>query len=428
MPAHAILLTHRRWISAGQPDQCLFALLQVRPPVPPGGPRAPLDVVFVVDGSGSMAGARRRLVVEGLARTLGADVIGPGDRIAMVGFSDHVRTRLSLTDVARPGAIANALACVTTALGPTRLDVGLREALVLFGAGHRRRQVVLLTDGQTERPEAAREAARALGRRQVPITAIGIGNDWNEALLVAIADDSGGRPYHLVDDGAPAPPPSVPLTALPTVLGTELDRAARLGDALHMLAVAPAAGVALVRATRVFPTVVEVPLSASALDLGRLELGITTSFLLELALPAPATGPVVAAELRLFVGDAACWAGRVTAEAVARPEALHLEPIVMRAVYQRNLDATVERAAEAARRDPAEARRLLAHARDLTVRLGNDVMGAVVAGADAGLAGTGAMVPGALKRLRIGGRTQTVALGGDADLPDEAEIRALTGL
>ncbi|NJK79711.1 MAG: VWA domain-containing protein, partial [Chloroflexaceae bacterium] len=54
------------------------------------------------------------------------------------------------------------------------------------------RRLVLLTDGQTEHENECLVQADHAGRFGVPITALGVGRDWNEDLLIDMANRSGG--------------------------------------------------------------------------------------------------------------------------------------------------------------------------------------------------------------------------------------------
>jgi Ca-activated chloride channel family protein len=72
------------------------------------------------------------------------------------------------------------------------MQAGLAEAQKAL-APTRVSRLLLLTDGQTYGDEAqCRQLAADAGQLGVPITALGLGDDWNEELLDAIAQASGG--------------------------------------------------------------------------------------------------------------------------------------------------------------------------------------------------------------------------------------------
>jgi Ca-activated chloride channel family protein len=70
------------------------------------------------------------------------------------------------------------------------VEKGLREIQKDRGSAIRR--LVLLTDGQTENENECLLRAEDAARVGVPITALGVGNDWNEDLLIEMANRSGG--------------------------------------------------------------------------------------------------------------------------------------------------------------------------------------------------------------------------------------------
>src|SRR5690606_32319781 len=70
------------------------------------------------------------------------------------------------------------------------VEKGLRE--LAKGNPTALRRMVLLTDGQTENEADCLRQADEAARQGVPITALGVGKDWNEDLLIEMANRSGG--------------------------------------------------------------------------------------------------------------------------------------------------------------------------------------------------------------------------------------------
>src|SRR5205823_7822178 len=106
--------------------------------------------------------------------------------------------------------------------GETRMARGLacaRSQLEALPGGLARR-VALLTDGRTvDEPECRREAER-LARSDTPLVAAGVGVQYNEDLLLALANTTGGRSYHL--------------TALDTVRAADPDAGRDTGAMGHL--------------------------------------------------------------------------------------------------------------------------------------------------------------------------------------------------
>jgi len=129
----------------------------------------------------------------------------PGDRIAIVSFSERARVALALTPVTRSKKILKAFRRLTLD-GGTDLAQGLKAAAKLFEnqpRTHRRRSVILLTDGQGGEPlDVAAQLKKKLG---VVIDVVGIGGSHsavNEDLLreVATTDSDGFCHYRFIKD------------------------------------------------------------------------------------------------------------------------------------------------------------------------------------------------------------------------------------
>ncbi|HQZ71120.1 MAG TPA: VWA domain-containing protein [Anaerolineae bacterium] len=160
------------------------------------GRRRPLDLVLVLDLSGSMAeaaiGGGSKLDAARAAALAVLDLLDWRlDAVGVVGFSGRADLILPLSG--DRAAVAAALTGLRTAEG-TRIDLGLTAAdRALAGAGRpvARPVVILLTDGRQEAGlEAdAATAARTLKARGVTVYAIGLGADADAALLRAIASD-----------------------------------------------------------------------------------------------------------------------------------------------------------------------------------------------------------------------------------------------
>jgi len=173
---------------------------------------APLDVAFVLDRSGSMQGGKLDLAKEGV--DLAVARLQDADRAALVVYDDEV-------DVVQPLAAATPRlkAGLRLALhgvdpgGSTYLSGGwvagchqLAEATPVASADStatRIRRVILLTDGLANvgilDPGVLARHAGELRRRGIATTTVGVGQDFDEGLLSAMAEAGGGNFQYVAD-------------------------------------------------------------------------------------------------------------------------------------------------------------------------------------------------------------------------------------
>ncbi len=165
--------------------------------------RAPADVALVIDTSGSMAGPKIENA-RAAARTL-VDKLADGDIVSLVTFADvaHERVPPTVLDHASRAAVLRVIASLEPQGGTNMFD-GLRgaERNALAGpATHPVRRVVMISDGIANVGPASPETLGALAARGadggVQVSAIGVGLDYDEHTLDALAVRSSGRLYHL---------------------------------------------------------------------------------------------------------------------------------------------------------------------------------------------------------------------------------------
>lgn len=155
--------------------------------------RMPLNLALVVDCSTSMQGARIGYLKAALLDLL--DGLQAGDRLSVIAYSDRATVAAESTFVTEKRKLAGAIANLTTGGGTEiyqGLVAGLRQVR-RYARDFRRNHVILLTDGRTYGDEEACLAeARTARREDVSISALGIGNDWNDVFLDALARQGGG--------------------------------------------------------------------------------------------------------------------------------------------------------------------------------------------------------------------------------------------
>ncbi|KAF0929822.1 hypothetical protein E2562_025957 [Oryza meyeriana var. granulata] len=205
--------------SAVARDACRddFAVL-VHARAPPGGggaaaaeaPRAPLDLVTVLDVSGSMVGNKLALLKQAMGFVI--DNLGPGDRLCVISFSSGASRLMRLTRMT-DGGKAHAKCAVEslTARGGTNIGAALRKAAKVLDERLYRNaveSVILLSDGQDTYTAPARcgydrdANYDALvppsfvriddGGRSPPVHTFGFGKDHDAAAMHTIAEATGG--------------------------------------------------------------------------------------------------------------------------------------------------------------------------------------------------------------------------------------------
>ncbi|WP_404334174.1 VWA domain-containing protein [Sphingomonas sp. MMS12-HWE2-04] len=167
--------------------------------------RAPLNLVAVIDKSGSMDGEPLARVRESLLRILGQ--MHDGDRLSIVLYGDRAHVYLQPTDFAgNRDRIAAQIRGIKSE-GSTDMESGLRVGYATAFAdapgfkGNTR--VMLFTDEQPN--VGATDAASFIGmaqeasRRGIGLTTIGVGEQFDAALATKVSSTRGGNLFFIPD-------------------------------------------------------------------------------------------------------------------------------------------------------------------------------------------------------------------------------------
>ncbi|MET0151589.1 MAG: VWA domain-containing protein [Candidatus Binatia bacterium] len=165
--------------------------------------RTPTDLVVILDRSGSMAGDKienaRTAIRELVSR------LGPADRFALVDYSNTASLAIgpaAAVDSARESWIATVATIVPE--GGTNmssgLDLGL-DTIDRMRASGRTSRAILISDGLANQgdstPEGLLRRAGRAARGEYVLTTVGVGADFNEYLMSALADAGTGNYYYL---------------------------------------------------------------------------------------------------------------------------------------------------------------------------------------------------------------------------------------
>jgi secreted protein with Ig-like and vWFA domain len=305
--------------------------------------------------------AASRSALDYVARALHSVVerLDAHDRFALVACAEEAVLLARSASGAQRAELARGIARLASLnLGEqTDLAHGLELALNELRRGRDRQRVerlLLLTDGFTQRPDACLALAGAAAAEGVAISTIGLGGEFQEEVLTALADRSGGRALflHAPDD-------------IPRTVAAELAAARAAAVRAVALRVAPAAGAALRRVTRIRPDLATLYEGAGGesppdLPLGDIAGGAQITLLLELLAPPDTPGAATGlplAQLALLSVSAPVVQAEllVDYQAVAPPHPPEVFDAAARAAAAR----LQRRAVAAAAGNPAEAARLL---------------------------------------------------------------------
>lgn len=252
--------------------------------------RLPLNLCLVIDRSTSMQGARLDQVKAAAHQLI--ESLSESDSLGVVAFSDRAEVvwpSQSVGDAIRAKARVSAV----QASGGTEILQGMKLGLEEMEK-HRRAQsvnhLILLTDGQTYGDEEkCLELANEARTRNVGISAMGIGEDWNDQLLDAIAQRSNGASHYIASAGDVTAILRDRLQGLAALYGDEIVLDLRFTE-----------GHRLRNAFRLTPYIQRIEMTGDSLNLGSLQADAAISGLLELIVTHPQPGKHRLAQVELI--------------------------------------------------------------------------------------------------------------------------------
>jgi Ca-activated chloride channel homolog len=447
---------HRPFLRAQAGTQKLFVMVKLLPTVEAAAARPRVSLAMVIDTSGSMRepapGTNPEIVrtdpvtvdgktynatfrgtskldvaIDAARRLLESPQVHPDDKLALIQFDDA-------SQVLAEGSIGADRAVLTAAIdrlrefsGGTHMGAGLHNAERELGEDDQSTKTVfLLTDGLAVDEDECRRASAALAEQHARVVSLGVGEEYNEDLLAELSSITRGKPYDFRD-----------MTSLPEIFEQELGSAARQVVSDLRLTVQTVRDVRLASAMRVYPSLADLDPTQSPLQLGSLESGDHTIFVLEMDVPERPSVRARLAQLAVtYHVPAAGYRGEsspvdlVVEFTTDESLAASVDAEVMAYVQQRNVDALVRQATEQAQTNPEQAARTLQVARSMTRRLGNVGMTMALGKAEDELRDGKTLSIGTRKTIKLGSRTQTMKVGSsDApeNIPTNEEIRQMTG-
>jgi len=268
----------RNYLTQSPEPQLVYALVKLQPRMERNlSSQAPLNTALVIDRSTSMKDGNRLQQVKAAVHQM-IDDMSSEDIISIVAFSDDADVLIPAqrrADVHQMKAQVSML----TAGGATAIHAGLAAGVRQIERHLDSRYVnrlILITDGRTFGDEQdCLDLAVSAHERGIGISGMGIGEDWHDEFLDALATSTGGSSSYIASP-----------TAMVRFLNDRVRSLASAYAERARIVAVPASRVELTGITRLAPNAMTMPLGDQPVPLGTIDGLTATAILLQFQVDA----------------------------------------------------------------------------------------------------------------------------------------------
>jgi Ca-activated chloride channel family protein len=301
---HIERMMHRNSVAVQGDTVASYALIKL---IPTAGAVKPLNLnlALVLDVSGSMYEqdgtgiTRLKRIQEAAISAIGQ--LKPHDTLAVVAFGSNAALAMAsspIGDKSRVKDVIQRIDMYHADPGGTTMEEGMSMGLeeVEKNIGEERlSQVVILTDGETSGEPTCRRLAQQAAHKNIPLTLMGVGTEWNSSLIKELARLSDGNWYY-IDVNEAQEAQRVFLQEFRHLAATAFTRVE-----MHLR---PVKDVRIKRVRQVVPEIKDLKLAQLEerhfmASLGTLEVNQATRYVVDLSLPRRPDGKYVVAQLEV---------------------------------------------------------------------------------------------------------------------------------
>ncbi len=234
-----------------------------------------LNLTLILDHSNSMNGTRLDKVKVAAHQII--DQMQPDDILSIVSFNDRAEVIIEANTVKDKAAL-KARVSMMTAIGGTEIFQGFEAGIQQnrrFLAPRLVNHVILLTDGHTfGDQEPTISLAKTVATEGIAVSAMGLGQDWNDEFLDQIATVTGGTTSYINSAGG-----------VIRFLNDHVRSLANVFAERVQLSIAPDTDITLESAFKLLPAPQPLSIDTGNIPVGSLQFNRTIAALFQLELP-----------------------------------------------------------------------------------------------------------------------------------------------